>query len=544
MRTLSERINSLKDSTIVFVIAALVVVLYGVLIQMEPVPKIMEARCAVSARECVEDGNWFVVTMNHEPRVRKPPLPTWFAAVSMAAAGTTHSIYVARLPVILMAFLSALFTYLFARRWFDKTHSLVAALVIITSGMMIYEGKRIQWDIFAAAFAFGGVWTLYRALRAEEGRVLWALGAVFMWALSIMSKGPVTLYSVMLPFLLALAITEGVRNIRWLTVAGVIAGSVVLGFSWYMAVYLLYPETFDILQEEVQAWHTRRVRGFYHYFLYLPLILFPWTAAFFGSLVLPFIKEAGAHLLSEERRRATMFFLVWFAASIVLVSLVPEKKTRYLLPTIMPPALLVASFIREAAERGIGGLRPALRWLWYGQVAGLFLLAAISVGATVYMWYDGAPPYVLIFVVAFAALSVWMWMGRTKPMVHVLAVFLLVLLFSLDATVLVRDFYKRKGKWDMEGAALTEKVVGSSPFYFYRYRTEKIVWAIGVTGPVIKEDTSIEEPSFVVIVEDRYMESFRKWAEGNGLIYRRLHSFTYNSAGNLYTIFRVKKGKN
>lgn len=41
---------------------------------------IMEARNLVTAREIVADGNWLVPTMNGEPRLEKPPLPTWVAA--------------------------------------------------------------------------------------------------------------------------------------------------------------------------------------------------------------------------------------------------------------------------------------------------------------------------------------------------------------------------------------------------------------------------------------------------------------------------------
>ncbi len=538
MDTLPERINRLKDSTIVLIIGVLVLSLYGVLIHMEPVPQIMEARCVVSARECVEDGNWFVVTMNHEPRIRKPPLPAWFAALSMKLAGTTSSIYVARIPVILMAFLSAVSVYLFSRNWFDKVHGLASAIVVVTSGVMLYEGKRIQWDIFASAFAFCGVWALYRALGDTRRRALWAVGAVFLWALSIMSKGPVTLYSVMLPFLVAMAITEGVRNVRWHVVAGVIAGSVVLGSVWYMAVYLVYPETFRILGEEVQAWYTRRVRGFFHYFIHLPLYLLPWTSAFLGSLALPFLKREGGYILSEGRRKEVWFFIVWFAITLLLISLVPEKKTRYFMPAMMPPALLVASFFREVGEDTVG-LKGPLRWFWYGQVASLVLISAGGVIATVYMWLDGAPLYVPGLGVAFAGVLLLTWRKR-NPTGHVVMVFLTVFLLSVTTTVLVRDFYERSGKWDFRGASLTRTVVGDSPFYFYRYRNEKIVWATGITGKLIKGDTS-PEPPFKVIVEDRYLESFSQWAEKSGFVYRRIHSFTYNREGNLYIIFQVHR---
>ena len=43
---------------------------------------IMECRNLVTAREMVENQHWLLPTMNGEPRIEKPPLPTWLAALA------------------------------------------------------------------------------------------------------------------------------------------------------------------------------------------------------------------------------------------------------------------------------------------------------------------------------------------------------------------------------------------------------------------------------------------------------------------------------
>ena len=42
----------------------------------------MECRNLVTAREMEENQHWLLPTMNGEPRIEKPPLPTWLAALA------------------------------------------------------------------------------------------------------------------------------------------------------------------------------------------------------------------------------------------------------------------------------------------------------------------------------------------------------------------------------------------------------------------------------------------------------------------------------
>ena len=69
----------------------------------DTIPDIMEARNLVTAREMVVHGNWLLPTLNGEPRLAKPPLPTWLTAITAIIAGDTGDISSLRIPGALIA---------------------------------------------------------------------------------------------------------------------------------------------------------------------------------------------------------------------------------------------------------------------------------------------------------------------------------------------------------------------------------------------------------------------------------------------------------
>jgi len=167
---------------------------------------IMEARNFISAREMLTHGNWLHTTLNLEPRYEKPPLPTWFTAVSMFLFG--KSLYALRLPaviaVILLVFSAYKLTFLMLKNHF---HAFVSSLVLTTSFYIIFSGRNGQWDIFAHSFMLLAIWQLFQILESSKiNYKKWLYVGVFM-GLSILSKGPVSLFALFLPFIISYGFT-------------------------------------------------------------------------------------------------------------------------------------------------------------------------------------------------------------------------------------------------------------------------------------------------------------------------------------------------
>ena len=175
---------------------------------------IMEARNFITAREMVNDGNWLLTTMNGEPRYQKPPLPTWFSAVTGLLFGI-NSIFGLRLPAALMVlFLGIFLYYLSLKLNLTKLHSLYNALIAITSFYVFAIINEAPWDIYAHGFMLAGLYFLF--LLFEEKNLIWrnVILSAFFIGFSFLSKGPVSLFAVFLPFLISYGIVFKFKEMK------------------------------------------------------------------------------------------------------------------------------------------------------------------------------------------------------------------------------------------------------------------------------------------------------------------------------------------
>lgn len=163
-------------------------------------PDIMESRNIIAACEMVYDGHWLIPTMNGELRLEKPPLPTWITAV--AEMISPDNIALQRGMAGMAALLLVLYFGLFAKRVL-RVEPLIPTLLLCTCYNFILMGRTASWDIYCHAFMMGGISHLAIALKGQA--VFWRdflLSGVFT-GLSLLSKGPVSLYALFLPFLVS-----------------------------------------------------------------------------------------------------------------------------------------------------------------------------------------------------------------------------------------------------------------------------------------------------------------------------------------------------
>ena len=153
---------------------------------------IMEARNFITAREMINDGNWLLTTMNGEARYQKPPLPTWFAALSGLIFGLKNIIAL-RFPGIIMVILTGVYSYLLSNSLLkNKVQSLINALITVTSFYVIGIVIEAPWDIFTHGFMLIGIFHLFHFFEKEKQYWRHVLFTGLFIGCSIMSKGPVS----------------------------------------------------------------------------------------------------------------------------------------------------------------------------------------------------------------------------------------------------------------------------------------------------------------------------------------------------------------
>lgn len=332
----------------------------------------MEARNFITAREMVQDGHWWNTTMNGLPRLEKPPLPTWMTAVAYQLSDQPP-LWWLRLPAMLMGLLLVLWTYLLGQELFrDEQKARWSAVIAATSLLIIQQARTGSWDIYFVSFAIGSFVYLYRGLKQEGTAYLqFLLGGVLLGC-SVLSKGPVAII-MLLGFGGGLFALEGYKAFlkKWkeIVFSGIFIG--IIGFGWPIYNLLYMAEAAQaVIDKESVTWTTKHVKPFYFYIIF-PLYIGIWAIAAILSMIPPIAKRWVG--------KSYYALIIWIAITIVLLSLLPMKKERYLLPVMPAMALMVGAFLTALTNHEKETIAKRVFWGSFGIVGVGLVFAPVAV---------------------------------------------------------------------------------------------------------------------------------------------------------------------
>ena len=367
-------------------------------------PDIMESRNLVTAREMVEYDNWLVPTMNGTLRLEKPPLPTWVAGAIERVS--PDNIVLQRTAAGVMATLLVFFMYFLGIRMTRKPlYGLISALVLCTSFNIILMGRTATWDIYCHSFMLGAIYFFFRAFESEGAHwsdFLWA--GVFM-GLSFLGKGPVSFYALLLPFLLCYfpVYRPSLRG-KLLPLSVMVLVCLAISLWWPVYLYMYHRDmAMFVAAKESAAWLERNVRPWYYYWKFF-LESGIWSLLLITALIWPYWKKR------ITLRKEYLLAVSWVFAVLILLSFLPEKKTRYLLPILIPSAMTVAHVIFYWHEKAVRNkLLPGSDKLFFRINALLIALivCCLPVGLYVYrfMLTGGGMGIIMFLLVVFLFLS-------------------------------------------------------------------------------------------------------------------------------------------
>lgn len=299
-------------------------------------PDIMESRNLVTAREMVETGQWLVPTMNGELRLEKPPLPTWVSAVVESVS--PDDIAAQRAVASLFGVMLVVFFYLLCRDVF-RVDPVMAVILLCSCYQFMLMARTVSWDIYTHAFMLGGIYFLVMAVKGR-GRQWWRFCLAGLFAgLSVMSKGPVSLFALFVPFLLAWGIfgRPSMRG-KWLPVGVMVLVTIVVGCWWYAYIHIFHADEWQaVMAKETGSWLNRNVRPWHYY----------WKFFLEAGVWALLLVTATVMVLRRGFRgdRSRLVPVMWMLFCLVLLSCMPEKKTRYLLPLLIPAAVVMAQAV-------------------------------------------------------------------------------------------------------------------------------------------------------------------------------------------------------
>lgn len=436
---------------------------------------IMEARNFVVAREMLTEGNWFLTTMNGLARYEKPPMPPWLMTPFISVFGL-ENIMAYRLPTSLMASLGVFLMYFFVKDVSkDSRLALMSALILATSFYYIAIRFEAPSDTYTHVFMFAGVYWLYKFFSSENIKVNYLVLAGLATGFSILSKGPVGPYALLLPFLPALFLSHKYSNtgkkVKYIILFLVFAA--IIGVSWYVYVRLADPASLiEMARKETGNWSSYNVRPFYHYWSFFTQTGL-WSILALTSLMFTYVKR------KTEHEKIYKLSLLWVILSLVLLSVIPEKKSRYVVPVLIPLAITTAVYIKYIVENFQDfktfktKLVPYAGFILPGIAALLFPLVIIVIDIDIkgsLVWYFIAAP----LFIATGGFIIWNTL-RKKPgnaFILIIGLHILALSFGMKATEYINsnESYRLISEFDNSREL---------PIYFYEKIEPEVIWEIG-----------------------------------------------------------------
>ncbi|POF43921.1 4-amino-4-deoxy-L-arabinose lipid A transferase [Pseudomonas laurylsulfativorans] len=317
-----------------------------------------ETRYAQISQGMLLSGNWVSPHFMDVRYFEKPAAGYWMIAIGQALFG--QNLFGVRFASALSTGLSVLLCYLVARRmWNEPRKSFACALLYmsfsVVAAMAGYANLDPQFT-FWVNLSLVALWFALDSVGRVQRLIAWA-GLGLACGMGFMTKG---FLAWLLPVLIALPWMIWQKRWRELLVYGPVAVVVAIAVSlpWALAVHAQEPDywRFFFWHEHIRRFAGDDAQHDAPWWYYLPLLVafsMPWAA-----LLPPALKQAW-----QTRRQSNIaFLLLWLWMPLFFFSLSKGKLPAYILPCLLPLALLLGHALADRLKLeqgrvlGINGL--------------------------------------------------------------------------------------------------------------------------------------------------------------------------------------------
>lgn len=328
-----------------------------------------------TALEIRRGGPWLVPNMLGEPRIKKPPLVAWITALTMDQRTLDQlddplyreQAYVdlawqVRWTGLLAGCVTIVATFFLGKALFDSRLGLWSAMVVATSILFQKYMRQSTSDVHLAMWVtIANACLAFAILRKRVWTGL--IGASVATGLAFLCKGPVALLETVLPAI-CMCLPVGIIKTKIhrpcdhenrLVPDGVIPQAdekpqhrkaivvatgifALIALPWFIYVYLTVPQVASTWTTELSRQGATGLGPdpVYAYLLRIPMN-WPWIV----------MLVVGFFVMIRARTRADLYTLAMLLIPIAIMTFVPDRKERYLLPFVAPAAILCARGIVE-----------------------------------------------------------------------------------------------------------------------------------------------------------------------------------------------------
>lgn len=310
-----------------------------------------ETRYAQISQDMLLSGNWVSPHFMSVRYFEKPAAGYWMIAASQALFG--QNLFGVRFASALSMGLSVLLCFLIARRlWNDPRKSFACALLYMSFSVIAGHAGYANLDpqfTFWVNLSVVGLWFALDSVGRQR---------LFGWAvlglacgMGFMTKG---FLAWLLPVLVALPYMIWQKRWKELLIYGPVAivVAIVVSLPWVLAVHSQEPDywRFFFWHEHIRRFAGDDAQHSEPWWYYLPLLVafsLPWVALLPSAL-----KQAW-----QTRRQASIgFLLLWMVMPLVFFSISKGKLPSYILPCLLPLALLLGNALADRLKLEQGRL--------------------------------------------------------------------------------------------------------------------------------------------------------------------------------------------
>ncbi|TDV72479.1 lipid IV(A) 4-amino-4-deoxy-L-arabinosyltransferase [Pseudomonas sp. LP_7_YM] len=365
-----------------------------------------ETRYAQISQEMLHGGDWAAPHFMGLRYFEKPAAGYWLIAMAQAVFG--QNLFGVRFISALSTGLTAMLVYLLAGRlWNEPRKGFISALLFMSfmfvAGQAGYANLDPQFT-FWVSLSLGAFWLAIHSVG--KPRLLYWLLLGVACAMGFMTKGFLALA---LPVIVALPYMAWQRRLRELLTFGPIAIIVatVVCLPWVLTVHLREPDfwRFFFWHEHIRRFAGANAQHDEAWWFYLPLIVagcIPWA---------PLLPMTLRQAWQQRRTPASTFLLMWLVIPLALLSLSKGKLPTYILPCLIPLALLMGSALADRLQaRQIKALR--LNGM-FNTAFGILALAALLFMQLQKSVYEQEPQHLTL---AISVLLAWVLVNALQSL--------------------------------------------------------------------------------------------------------------------------------
>mgnify|MGYP003967250589 FL=1 len=550
LNMINLNISDLKYFNIKIILGFLALICFFSTLNIVPPLDRDESRYIQATVQMLETKDFVNINFLESPRLKKPPGIYWLQAISAVGIKNiffldSAPIWAFRIPSAIGASVSIWITFLLGQLLFGRAQGLIAALLLMSSPIVIMESHIAKTDSVLLALFLCALYILVKIVFYADKKLpkpsdITIFAFWIIMSFTFLIKGPIALVILLLTIISYKVLKEPINFKDLKPIMGIILFMLII-LPWFILInsgnnndVLFNTIKKDMLLKLVSVQESHGAPpGSY----LLSSILTAWPIALF-------IIPSALWCFKNKDNKAVKFLLCSLIPSWLFFEIIPTKLLHYVLPLLPSFAILTAAMIVSSVKdkkfKGIsenfivkclstlpflGGAIIAAGIIYIGNRYGEGLTLSILLIASIYLFSSFLCGYFL-YIKSFI---------KAALLVIFCNIIALKLLIILIPNQLQKIWVSERIYSQIQDKNLSEV------FLLLGYSEPSLIFRLGSQTKIVSSNKEainliLHKNINYIIIERFYLDQFKKLSEENGIV--------INAIGNSILGFNYSKGKN